>query len=210
MPADQDRDVALSLRAEEADIAVAAVLGESRHHPAVRALGALSEIADQAPSLVACGTVLAFGLATSRPRLAEAGTRMLGSILVAIAIKSAVKALVSRTRPHAVLDGEEYQFEARGEEGPAEHSFPSGHTAGGVAAARGLVRTYPGLAMPSYGAAAAIALVQLPRAKHYPADLAAGAVVGLASEAIVAAAFTAIRNRAAAEPSRHPSRQVSE
>lgn len=54
---------------ERADISVAAEAGSARHDPAVRVLGAMSEIADQVPSLMVCGTVLAYGLATGpQPR----------------------------------------------------------------------------------------------------------------------------------------------
>ena len=182
---------------ERADVAVAETLGAERHDPAVRAAGALSEIADQVPSVLACGLVLAAGLASGRPRLAEAGGRMLAAVLVAAALKSGVKALVSRTRPRAILDGDAYAFEVDGRDGPDDHSFPSGHTAGAVAAARGLSRVYPAAGWPAGTAALAIALIQLPRAKHYPADLAAGAVIGLAADGIVGLAATAITDRLA-------------
>ena len=183
--------------AERADVAVAETLGAGRHNPAVRTAGALSEIADQAPSFVACGLVLVAGLASGRPRLAQAGGQMLACVLVAAALKSAVKAVVSRTRPHAVLDGDAYAFEVDGRDGPDDHSFPSGHTAGAVAAARGLSRVYPAAARPAGAAALAVALIQLPRAKHYPADLAAGAAIGLVADGLVAFAAAALRHRLA-------------
>lgn len=181
--------------AERVDVAVAETLGAGRHYPAVRTAGALSEIADQVPSVVACGLLLAWGLASRRPRVAEAGGQMLASVLAAAALKSAVKAMVSRTRPHAVLDGDAYAFEVDGRDGPDDHSFPSGHTAGGVAAARALTRVCPAAAWPAGGAALAVALVQLPRAKHYPSDLAAGAAVGLVADGVVAFAADALRHR---------------
>lgn len=199
------RTRAARTRIEDADVAAADAL-DHRDHPAVRTLGALSEIADQVPSFLACGSVLAYGLATGRPRMAEAGGRMLASVLVATALKSAVKALVSRTRPHAVLDGEDYEFEVRGQDGPDHHSFPSGHTAGAVAAARGLARVYPDAATPAYAVAAAIALVQIPRAKHYPADLIAGALVGVVSEWVIAGV---LRSKSGREPGAREDRRFS-
>ena len=84
---------------EEADIAIAQQLGKHRHHPAVRALGALSEVADQAPSIATCGAAITVGLISRKPRVVEAGARMLASVLVTTALKSAVEGLVSRTRP---------------------------------------------------------------------------------------------------------------
>jgi membrane-associated phospholipid phosphatase len=44
---------------------------------------------------------------------------------------------------------------------------------------------YPQARTVAYGAAAAIALVQIPRGAHYPTDVAAGALVGVAAEAAV-------------------------
>lgn len=178
------------LEVERVDVLVSEGMSEGRDHPAIRALGFLSEVADQAPAFATCGAVLAFGLATGRPRAAEAGARMLCSVLVATALKSAVKALVSRTRPAAVSDGQSYGFSLLGPDGPEDHSFPSGHTADAVAAARAVGRVYPAATGAGYALAGAIALIQLPRGKHYPLDLAAGAVVGLVSEAVVARAFT--------------------
>lgn len=199
MPATDIHDPAVATsgtRAEEADIAVAEELGRHRRHPVIRVLGAMSEVADQAPSYAICGTVLAAGLAAGKPRLAEAGARMLASVLVAAALKSAVKASVSRTRPHKLLDEGHYDVEAGNSDDRDKHSFPSGHTAGAVAAARGWARACPDLIWPAYGTAAAIALVQVPRAKHYPADIAGGVVVGLAAEAIVAWGAKALRDLA--------------
>lgn len=197
MPATDLDDPAVAssgTQAEEADIAVAAELGRHRHHPVVRVLGALSEVADQAPSYAVCGTVLAAGLVAGKPRLAEAGARMLASVLVAAALKSVVKVSVSRTRPHKLLDEGHYDVEAGNSDDHNKHSFPSGHTAGAVAAARGWARAYPDLSWPAYGTAAAIALVQVPRAKHYPADVAGGLAVGLAADMVVTWAATALRD----------------
>lgn len=170
---------------ERADVKAAETLGRHRHDPAIRALGGLSEIADQAPALAVCGAVLAGGLVWGKPGVAEAGARMLASVLVATAIKGVVKKFVSRARPHVLLDEGRYGFEPFGRTGGDWHSFPSGHTADAVAAARGLARALPELSTPAYAAAAGIGAVQVPRAKHYPLDVAAGAAIGIAAEFIV-------------------------
>jgi membrane-associated phospholipid phosphatase len=65
------------------------------------------------------------------------------------------------------------------------HSFPSGHTAGSVAVARAVGRVYPEARAAAYGGAAAIALIQIPRGAHYPADVAAGTAVGIIAETAV-------------------------
>jgi membrane-associated phospholipid phosphatase len=194
---DQHSTTATGTRAEEADIAVTQRLARHRHHGAVRALGTLSEAGDQAPLLSLSGAVLVFGLSTGETRTAKAGGRMLAAVLVATGIKSLLKHLVSRTRPHVLLDEGRYAVQALGpDEGPSQ-SFPSGHTAGSVAAARALVRVFPGARGPAYAGAGAIALMQVPRGKHYPVDVIAGAVVGVAAEAIVDRVATIAEPRSA-------------
>lgn len=170
---------------EEADIAVAEDLGRHRHNPLVRALGSASEIADQAPLFSVCGAVFAGGIVARRPRVALAGVHMLASALVATGLKSLVKNLVTRTRPHLLLDDGTYEAGISGPDDGNWQSFPSGHTAGAVAVARAMAHTLPGSATPGYLAAAAIGAIQVPRGKHFPIDVAAGAILGLAAEAIV-------------------------
>jgi membrane-associated phospholipid phosphatase len=179
-------------KVEEADIAAAETLGRHRNEPAVRAVGAFSELADQAPASALCGAVIAAGLISGRPKLAEAGIRMLGSVLVATAIKSVIKGLVSRARPHVLIEEGDYAFEPGGGGDGDWHSFPSGHTADAVAAAQGLVRIFPAASGPAYAVAAVIGAVQIPRAKHYPIDVAAGVAVGIVAEMAVNVAAAAV------------------
>lgn len=174
----------------------------------MRAAGFLSDAADQLPSFVACGAVLSAGVILRRPRLAEVGARMLASTLTAAFLKDRVKAVVSRTRPRAVLEGDPYVLKAGSDPGKDEHSFPSGHTSGAVAAARAWARVYPERAALAHTGAAAVALVQLPRGKHYPADLVAGMAVGVTSEAIVAAATAFVHDRLAIGEERDDGRGV--
>ena len=170
---------------EEADIAAATTLGRHRDQPSVKALGTLSEVADQAQALAICGAVLGAGVLLRRPKLAEAGGRMLASVVIATAIKAVTKQLVSRTRPHVLLDQDRYAFEPLGPKKRDWNSFPSGHTADAVAAARALVRLYPSSSTPAYVVAGGIAAIQVPRARHYPLDVAAGAAIGVVAELIV-------------------------
>lgn len=171
--------------AERADISVAKRLADKRHHPAMRAAGGISELGDQPPLAALSGGVLAWGLLSGNGRVAAAGGRMLASLVLATVIKGGLKRLVSRTRPNVLLDEGHYEVRPLGpNEGPW-HSFPSGHTAGSVATARALARTLPRARVPAYAAAAAVALVQIPRGAHYPSDIVAGLLVGLAAEALV-------------------------
>jgi len=145
----------------------------------------MSEVGDQPPLLAVSGVALAYGLLAGDRRAARAGARMLGSLILASGLKTGLKHLLARTRPNVLLDDGKYEVEPFGpDEGPW-HSFPSGHTAGCVAVARAVGRVYPGARMAAYGGAAVVALAQVPRGAHYPADVIAGALVGLAAEAIV-------------------------
>lgn len=171
---------------EEADIALSERVADARHNPAVRALGTLAEIGDQPPLLALCAGTLAAGLVTRRKRVAVAGARMLLSFTIATVIKATVKRSVSRTRPKVLLDEGVYDVQPLGPDKGDWHSFPSGHTAGSLAVARALARTIPEAALPAYAAAAAIAAVQVPTARHFASDVAAGAMIGLAADALAA------------------------
>ena len=170
---------------EEVDVAVSVQAAELRRHPVTQAAGTVSELADQPPMFTLGTVLLGAGLLAGQPRLAEAGGRMLASVAVATAIKSAIKATVVRTRPNVLLDEGRYETGIWGpNEGPW-NSFPSGHTANAVAAARSVARAYPQLHGIGHAVAAGMGLIQVPRGAHHPLDVLAGAVVGYASEAVV-------------------------
>jgi membrane-associated phospholipid phosphatase len=176
---------ATGTRAEDADIEIATRLAGAKDHPVVRTLGAMTKVGDQPPLFALCSAVVAYGLVAGDRRATLAGARMLGSFLVATWIKGGLKRLVSRTRPNVLLDEGHYEVRPLGpDEGPW-HSFPSGHTAGSVAVARAVARAYPEARAPAYGAAAFVALLQIPRGAHYPSDVAAGVLIGLGAEAAV-------------------------
>ncbi len=152
---------------------------------AMRATKLVAEAGDQPPLIALSVATLAFGLATRRPRVAQAGARMLASHLLATGIKTIVKRSVDRTRPHAVATGKGYRLKPGTTRAHDQTSFPSGHTAGAVAVAAAAARIFPDATPTFAGAAAGIGALQLPTGKHYASDVAAGAVVGLVSEAIV-------------------------
>jgi membrane-associated phospholipid phosphatase len=54
---------------------------------------------------------------------------------------------------------------------------------------RAVARVYPEVRGPAYMAAAFVGVVQVPRGAHYPLDVAAGTLVGLAAEALVEKAW---------------------
>lgn len=170
---------------ERMDVDAATAAARHRHHPLVKTLGAISELADQMPLGAVCGTVVAGGVLAGRPHIARTGLRMMAAHVLANVVKRRIKNRLRRTRPEEIVKNRDYQFEAGETEGGHDTSFPSGHTAGAVAVARIVARDIPSLAMPVLGFAGLIGAVQIPRAKHYPADVAAGAALGLAAAWVV-------------------------
>jgi membrane-associated phospholipid phosphatase len=167
---------------EGADVAVAKAAAPLQHHPVTKALGQVSEIADQPPMFTLGALVLGAGVLAGQPRVTETGLRLLVAVGLATAMKSAVKNVVGRTRPYVLADEGRYETQLMGPVEKDWNSFPSGHTADAVSAARAVARVWPELRVPAYVAAGAVAAIQIPRCAHYPSDIAAGALVGVAAE----------------------------
>ncbi len=182
-------------QAERVDVAVTHALAERRDDPAIEGAGEVSEVADQPPLIVLSLGVLAGGLLLKSPKLARTGARMLAAHLLATGLKTAVKRQVDRTRPdHALSTG--YRM-ARGSSDTHElSSFPSGHTAGAVAVAQAIAREAPVIGLPARLLATSVAIVQVPRAKHYVSDVLVGVAIGWIGERIASVAIDAIDRRA--------------
>ena len=174
---------------ERVDLDLAERAAPARRNPVVRAVGWVSELADQPPLISLCVATTLIGAIARNSRMTRAGATMLAAELLATQIKTSVKKRVDRTRPEAVDDGRDYTMEPGDSRESEDSSFPSGHTAGAVTVARAFARVYPEHRLAAYGTAAAVALIQIPRSKHYLSDLAAGAVVGVAAELAVDAVF---------------------
>lgn len=175
-------------KAERADAAVAKAAVRHQENPLVRLAGMIGDLADQPPLLIGSAATIAAGAVLRNPRLVRAGVRMFASELAATGMKAAAKRFIARTRPRKMLKDGRYALNADVDgdkyDGPW-NSFPSGHAAGAVAVGRALSREYPG-ALPAAALVAGIAaLVQLPKGAHFPSDIAAGAAIGVASEALV-------------------------
>ncbi|MDB5714733.1 MAG: phosphatase family protein [Sphingomonadales bacterium] len=180
---------------EKLDRKVARVAGSKRDTPIVKAVGTISDLADQPPLITISTLTIAAGVVVGRDRLVRTGVRMLASHLLATQMKSFVKHRVDRTRPFVILRGDEYHARKGTSHAKRENSFPSGHTAGAVAVARAVARDFPASAPIGYTAAATAAAVQLPRAAHFASDVLVGAMIGLAAEALVALVLPAGQSR---------------
>lgn len=170
-----------------ADKAAHDALKPFRRTAMVRALTLVAKSGDQPPLLALSGGLLALGLVRRDRRMAGAGARMIAAHLVATAAKNFVKHRIDRTRPRSADGPNGRRIKPGRSRAKEKTSFPSGHSAGAIAVARAFARDYPGQGAPAIAAGLAVALAQIPRAAHYPSDVAAGLAIGLAAEAAVGA-----------------------
>ena len=200
-------------KAHRAEKRLSHAAGAARHAAPVRAAGLLAELADQPQLIAAALATLGAGIATRRPDLVRGGARMLAAHLAATAIKTAIKHRVDRSRPEHEMDGNAPTLRPGTSNDHELNSFPSGHTAGAVAAARAVARDVDGIAGPVALAAGAVAAVQPATGSHHLSDVVAGAAIGWMSEALVSAVFDrvepvverALAARAATAAERRPS-----
>ncbi|MBU6533381.1 phosphatase PAP2 family protein [Streptomyces sp. NPDC057245] len=150
-----------------------------------RALRRLSRAADHSKISLGAAAVLALGGARAR-RAALVG---LGAAAVASASANLLgKRLVHRARP----DREAARVTVdRLVPMPTSASFPSGHTAAAVAFATAVGVVLPAGAVPLGALASAVGYSRVHTGVHYPGDVAAGAVLGIASAAAALAAAAA-------------------
>lgn len=173
----------------DADERVYRALQPHKDHPLIKGISAIGGIGDQ-PQIrfIAGATILAALIARNR-RLGRAGVRMLLAHEAATLLKGAVKARVDRTRPQKADRRRDRKLRAGNGKAKAVTSFPSGHSAGAMAAARAFSREYPELARPATAIAGVVAAAQVPKCSHYVTDVAAGLTVGVFAEALVNAVW---------------------
>ena len=140
---------------EKADIALGKKIASKRHHPAVKAAAGAGALGDQGPLYALATGVLAVGVASRGRRVTDCGLAMIAAIAIADVGKRIAKRVVRRTRPHVLLEEGRYDVDTGGSDRKPEQSFPSGHTACTVAAARALSRHFPET-MPAAAAATAV------------------------------------------------------
>ncbi|MEV5437488.1 phosphatase PAP2 family protein [Streptomyces sp. NPDC052682] len=150
-----------------------------------RALRRLSHAADHSKISFAIAAALALG--GKRPR--RAALAGVGAIAVASASANLLgKRLVRRARP----DREAARVTVdRHVPMPTSASFPSGHTASAVAFATAVGVVLPPAAVPLGALAGAVGYSRVHTGVHYPGDVAAGAVLGIASATVALAVAAA-------------------
>ena len=190
---DTDQAVRAAMKADKA--AVDAVTPPDPDHPAAKALFAWGKMGDQPPLRILCGAMLALGLARRDARMASAAARMFVSHSIATVAKDILKNRIDRKRPHEAEGRVAPLIRAGRSTAKAKTSFPSGHSAGAIAVARAFAQDYPEHGLAATGAAASVALAQIPRCNHYPTDIAAGLAVGAVSAGLVNALWNRAEER---------------
>ena len=184
IPGTVDRATAEAGPVEAADIRAGVALAGAKDGATVRGLAALGEVGSWQALLALCTGTLAWGLLSGDRRVAAAGGRMLAAGVLASLAKTSVKRTLHRTRPNVLMDEGLYRRGRRGPNVGPWQSFPSGHAALSTAVARAAAHACPELRGPAYAAAASVAAVQVLRGAHFPADVLAGAAIGIAAEAM--------------------------
>jgi undecaprenyl-diphosphatase len=173
------RSTGRKLAAAEAKAAKA--VAPTRRRPA-KLVETVGKLGDQPELRTLSGIVVAAGLLTANRRLIRAGVRMLLAHEIATLAKDLIKEQIDRTRPHSATTHSERAVKRGRHTAKTKTSFPSGHSAGATAVARAFGREYPQLQAPALAAAAVVAGMQVPRLNHFPSDVAAGVLLGVASE----------------------------
>ena len=164
-----------------------------RDSPAMVPVDLFSKLGDQPELRLIAGALMVGGIIAGSDRMVRAAARMIIAHEAATALKDVVKFNVDRTRPRSAGGRREVKVRAGKHRSKEKTSFPSGHTAGAIATASAFAREYPEYRAAALAGSALVAAAQVPRSAHYPTDIAAGAMVGLAAEALVDMAWNAAR-----------------
>jgi membrane-associated phospholipid phosphatase len=166
--------------------AVRALAPEQGTHPA-RLLRRMAPLADdKLPWLVASAVLFA---AKRRHAVVPVVLGWAGVGLSSLVATAVVEPLVQRRRPDPARLGDH----VRAGDEPSSTSMPSSHTASGIAFAAVVTAELPP-AWPLLPVAGAIAVGRVVSARHFPTDVAAGAVLGGATAGGVLAAGRYVRS----------------
>ncbi len=159
--------------AKALDAAVYAAIAAGETPSLDVALRRLSRAADHGKLWFGTAAVLALGGAGGQ----RAARRGLVSLGIASGLANVVaKPLSGRRRPERE---EAEELARRHVEMPRSSSFPSGHTASAFAFAAGAGHAQPALSVPLGALAALVGYSRVHTGVHYPADVLAGALLGV-------------------------------
>jgi membrane-associated phospholipid phosphatase len=144
-----------------------------------------SKLGDQPELRTISGALVIAGTFGGSDRLVRAGTRMIIAHELATFAKDLIKTDIDRKRPRSAKKRDEKKPRPGNHQSKEITSFPSGHSAGAIAAARAFSREFPEYGAAAITAATLVAASQVPRRAHYPTDVAAGLALGLAAEKLV-------------------------
>lgn len=136
-------------------------------------------------------------------RPSRAAARGLASLTLASTLANGpIKAAFRRRRP--LIDVVPAIRRVRRQ--PTTHSFPSGHTASAFAFATGAALEFPALTAPLGALAAAVGASRVYTGVHYPADVVAGAALGVGAALATTRVVARGHGRTAALPAERTSR----
>ena len=161
--------------AERLDVGIYAAIARTPTPAIDRAMSSLSRAADYSRlSLASAATLAAAGGRDGR-RAAVIG---LASVAVTATVANLVaKPLGRRRRPDRIAQEVPLARQVRM---PVSSSFPSGHSAAAFAFATGVARVSPLVAAPLFGLATLVAYSRIHTGVHYPSDVIAGSLLGIA------------------------------
>jgi membrane-associated phospholipid phosphatase len=161
--------------ANRLDLAVYGAIVETPTPGLDGALGRLSRAADYSRVSIGAAAVLALAGGTKGRRAAARG---LASVAVtATIVNAAIKPVMRRRRPDRTVTSVPL---ARQVPMPASRSFPSGHSAAAFAFAAGTGGALSWTAPPLAALATLVAYSRVHTGVHYPADVIAGSLCGIA------------------------------
>jgi undecaprenyl-diphosphatase len=160
---------------ERLDLAVYAAVARTPTPALDGAMSGLSHAADYSKLSVTAAAALALGGGTHGRRAASGGLAALA--VTAAVVNIAVKPLGRRRRPDR-LEGDVPV--ARHVRMPSSRSFPSGHTAAAFAFSTGVGHVLPVAGAPLHALAALVGYSRVHTGVHYPGDVIAGAMMGIA------------------------------
>ena len=161
--------------AESLDVGVYAAIARTSTPAIDRAMSRLSRAADYSRLSLASAAVLAAVGGRDGRRAAVIG---LASVAVTATVANLIaKPLGRRRRPDRIAQEVPLARQVRM---PVSSSFPSGHTAAAFAFATGVARVSPVAAAPLRALAAMVAYSRVHTGVHYPGDVVAGSLLGIA------------------------------